>query len=364
MILINYNHLGETLLTQALIDKKFKFANKILNNSTEIKKPNRNGFKPIFFAMDNYEVSKLLVESGAELDSIDSDNNSIFHWPLNRNKLELFYSVNSSIINKRNNEGIPPLIASLIRRDSVQFANLLEIGASPSVSDSNGKYAMSYAAELSKHTHWAMFLRKAGGDVNQRNHDGTTPIFFVQTNKMMQYLIKWGAEVDVEDSDRQTPVHYYVVNDRMEVESFELIISFLDRFIVDKLDDKGETAIMYAAQENLEKKFFILYNKFESKNYQFRNPKKVLEYAKLGGNQRIIRTVEHKVFRQTGNRYASTAIASTAYKRGSRSAAAAGLRRITAIKLIQKGVGKVLSRAIPIVGTVLLVKDIYDLIKN
>jgi ankyrin repeat protein/L-ascorbate metabolism protein UlaG (beta-lactamase superfamily) len=162
----------------------------------------------------NVEITRLLLEAGADVDCGDSD------------------------------ESTPLDVAALNRKkDLVEF--LISRGADVNRRDKNGAYSLSFAASGGD-TAIVRVILAAGADLNYRSAEGTTLLHMAASrglNGLCDALFARGADMNAANGIGQTPLHWVAMGRRPE-----MVTLLLDHGAnIAALDEHGETPLTVAA---------------------------------------------------------------------------------------------------------------------
>jgi ankyrin repeat protein len=178
-----------------------------------------NGQTALHYAIKNRKTKavELLIKSGADLKSYDSNNKSA---------MELIFSK----FNQRTILRLIKLFRSINERDGYE-----------------GNTALHYAAQENYHDCAAQLLA-FGADFTIVNHSGQTPVYLAVANGsagIVELLVRSGADVNFGDKNGYTPIFQAVF--RGDV----LMIALLVRLgtDVDHVDAAGWTPLFYAIQK-------------------------------------------------------------------------------------------------------------------
>ena len=105
-----------------------------------------------------FEVCKLLIEKGADVNAKSNDGSTPLHWAAIKGQ---------------------PRICKL----------LLDNGADVNAAESDGETALHFAAQYSN-LETVKILVKAGANVEAKEENGTTPIMMATNDDVMDYLLK------------------------------------------------------------------------------------------------------------------------------------------------------------------------------
>jgi len=125
---------------------------------------------------DNYEMSKLLIDNGADV-TIQADYNGETALSMSNDyEVSKLLINNGADVNSKNNYGRTPLMGSMYRDAPIAIAKLLvESGADMNLRDDNGNTALFYAYKIGRYNGTQEkidFLLKNGIDPNIKNDDG------------------------------------------------------------------------------------------------------------------------------------------------------------------------------------------------
>jgi len=151
---VNYkDETGSNALMLAVLEKNMPLAKLLLEYKAEVEvKGNIIGLTPLILAVhnDDFEMAKMLLEAGATTDvKTEIGFNALMYAVLNKNmpitKLLLDYKAN---INEQESLiGLTPLLLAITNNDIEMVSFLLENNADPTIVDSTGQSALTYAEE-------------------------------------------------------------------------------------------------------------------------------------------------------------------------------------------------------------------------
>ena len=113
-------------------------------------------------------------------------------------------------INKKNSNGITPLVFSIRRGNEEMATSLLEAGADPNIAATSGNTPLT-AASARGSTKLAKLLLKYGADADKTDNRGTTPLIiasFYNFYKLAKLLIEHGANVNKQNKSNTTPLEF------------------------------------------------------------------------------------------------------------------------------------------------------------
>ena len=199
---------GEELLHLASKNGQVYLIKNLLRAKVDINALNAEGLSSLHWAVinGNIEVTKLLIEKGANIEIKDSGCGSS---PL------LFACQNG-------------------RTKIVKF--LIEKGADINTKNSKGSNAIHFAAQSGK-TEIVDFLLQNGLEINMKDNNGENPLFYamyyrhfpimreaIHAYEMVKFLIENGVNVDEATVSNQTPLTFAIMKNLLAV--VNLLVSF------------------------------------------------------------------------------------------------------------------------------------------
>lgn len=200
-------------------------------------------------AAGQVEVARMLLDAGAEIESLDRDESTPLHCAALSRKPEMvrFLLSRGADVNRRDKNGAYSLSFAASAGDSACVRMILDAGADLNFSNSQGLTLLHYACPRGL---WWFVERlvASGSDINRGTLDhGTTPLGLVcqrGTAERVERMLALGASVAVADSDGATPLHLAAVFDRPDIARV-----LLDHGAnVNAIDDGGATPLFWASR--------------------------------------------------------------------------------------------------------------------
>jgi ankyrin repeat protein len=202
------------------------------------------------------EIVDLLIERGAKIDIIDSEERSILYLPIKYGYDKILEKL---IIANKENIGVPILdIKDKNRKIALHYAIvnknifainlLLEFGSNPNTQDDNGYNSLHYAI-YSRNEEICNMVIKYIVDINARCKTGETALHIacnLQLVNLVKLLLKHNINANIQDFEHEfAPIHYSIsLNNR------EITMLLLEKNIDPNLQDVfGNTASHYAIIE-------------------------------------------------------------------------------------------------------------------
>jgi ankyrin repeat protein/L-ascorbate metabolism protein UlaG (beta-lactamase superfamily) len=217
-----------------------------------IRSPNENPTRdlPLHTAATagQVEIVRLLLDSGAEIDGLDSDGSTPLHCAAVSRKPEVVRLLLSrgADVNRRDRNGAYGLSFAASAGDSACIRMILDAGADMNLFTPQGTTLLHYACP--RGTWWLVDrILAAGGDINRGNLEGVTPMHLVCQGRFpdrLEAMIARGANLAVADSDGFTPLHHACMFNRPEMARV-LLEHGAD---ANAMDDGGSTPLIWASR--------------------------------------------------------------------------------------------------------------------
>lgn len=194
------------------------------------------------------EIAKLLLDSGAEIEGVDSDGSTALHCAAVSRLPEMVRLLLSrgADVNRRDKNGAYSLSFAASAGDSACVRLILDAGADLNLNTPQGLTMLHYACL--RGLWWlADPIIAAGGDINRGDREGRTPLHLACQGRFperVEQAIARGASVSAPDSDGTTPLHYAVMFDRPEIARV-LLAHGAD---ANGADRQGSTPILWASR--------------------------------------------------------------------------------------------------------------------
>lgn len=194
------------------------------------------------------EIARLLLESGAELDGLDSDESTplqcaaVYRHP----EVVRLLLARGADVNRRDKNGAYSLSFAASGGDSACVRLVFDAGADLNLITPQGTNLLHYACTRG---FWWLADRviAAGGDINRGDREGQTPLHMASFGRFperVREIIARGGNVTAADSEGVTPLHAAAMYDRVEIARL-LLEHGADANAVDR---RGATPLLWACR--------------------------------------------------------------------------------------------------------------------
>lgn len=170
----------------------------------------------------NLEVTKLLIELGADVNVKDAARVSPLHHATvsQDNEIMKVLIQNGASLEAKSHDGLTPLLSATIQGTLDSVVLLAHFGASVNVTSIYGETALHFAVELN-HLDKAMFLWDNGTDVNAVDYNGASPLHLAAVkghDDIVELLCEQNeTKRDMKDNFGATPLHLAAFNGHEKV---------------------------------------------------------------------------------------------------------------------------------------------------
>jgi len=190
-------------------------------NPTAINIQDKCGNTPLHYAVRNnhLEPARKLLQLGANVNAKNSKGETPLHLASYQGNLPMVKLLVSSkaLIDAKTNHNITPLCQAISFTKMEQVQAKLEIAnyliahganVNAKIGTHNGTPLFIAIQNADGLTEYVVLLIKAGANVNIKDNNGNTPIYWAASgaNKTLEVLIKAGANVNVENNKGETPL--------------------------------------------------------------------------------------------------------------------------------------------------------------
>lgn len=222
---------GDPALLVAIKTRNIKIVNILLNHNADVNKPGREGVSllavSIKWSMTNYEIPKLLIEFGADI-NYNIGSTSILSMFCNLpNSLEvvklLFDKGVRHITNYEEGFSDPPIMSAIDSGNLEIVKFLFERGADINIS--NSYYTPLSKASSNGYIDIVKFLVENGAIIETKNKRGMNALMEASKynyTEIVKFLVDRGARVDVEIA-KESPLIYAAMN-----KNYDLLKYFIE----------------------------------------------------------------------------------------------------------------------------------------
>jgi len=228
-----------------------------------IRDDNNNYLINYAIIQNNIEIVSLLINKGAKLDIVDTDDRSILYIPIKYgfNKiLDLLLHFNKitigiSLIDIKDNNNNIPIHYAIINKNIYAIDKLIEYESNVNIKDIDGNNSL-HLAIMTKDIEICNKILNTNININNRNNLGETALHIAisyQLNKITELLIKNNIDINIQNNIHEfTPLHYAV-----NLNYINLVKILLDNknININIQDYLGNTVLHYSL---IEKNFEIM----------------------------------------------------------------------------------------------------------
>lgn len=138
----------------------------------------------------------------------------------------------------RNESGLPVLHSAAVDLTAVEY--LLKRGVNPD-SINDAEQTLMHTAAIDGNQGLVSMLLKHGAEINFRDKELKTPVFYSRDRKTLDFLLEKGADPNMQDLEQRTALHHFVIN-----RNYDLAAGILDFSANPNVVDKQKmTPILY-----------------------------------------------------------------------------------------------------------------------
>lgn len=217
-----------TELHVAILEDEIETVFELINDPTKISESiddetwGGNTALQLAVQSNNFQLSKLLVNAGANVDIKNEDGDVALHFAVQLNNFQISKLLvgASANVNKVNDDGYTPLHYA-VKSNNYRISKLLvETGANVNARSNVSKNTPLELAIKSRNIKILKLFLKFITDVNSKDPMGYTPIHRAAawgSSDVVRLLLSAGASVNVKNNDRSTPLHEVVGSENMYI---------------------------------------------------------------------------------------------------------------------------------------------------
>jgi len=206
-------------LTHAVLESNIEIVKDLIKSKVNLNFKYPNNFTILLVALmeKEYEISKLLIESGADVNAKDDFGvTAIMSCDINKPSIIELLIKNGADLNTKDLDGNPIFIKLLIEKHSNVAKKMILRGADVNAKNKDGATALMYSI-YSNNLKLTKFLIKHGADVNlinkKNNFIPLMQAIDIENVEILKVLLKSGANIEIKGSNNVTPLFYAVIKE-------------------------------------------------------------------------------------------------------------------------------------------------------
>lgn len=211
----------KTLLHVSAQEKQLEIAKYLLEKGLNPNQKDAKGKSPFAYAClsEDHNLIKLFLDYKANVNTQDRLGNTPLHKAVKNISVLKVLLENQANPYIKNEFGLPVLHTAKNLPDTVDF--LLKSKVNPNSMNEDGQSLLHTAAAENK-IELAKKLLKYNAEVNFKDNNNNTPLFFAKTPEMAQELIINGAKVNIQNKENESPISIFFKN--KNIKNLELIL--------------------------------------------------------------------------------------------------------------------------------------------
>ena len=273
----------QSFLHIAAEEKQLEVAKALLLRGLEVNQKDNMGRTPFAIACRKQDESLLDLFLGYSPDVNTKDalgDTPLHHAIPNQRLLGILLGRRANPYTK-NDFGLPVLHSAAEDLETVDY--LLKKGVNPN-SINNEEQTLLHTAAIEGNTNLADKLLGHDAEINFRDKDGKTPLFYAKDHEMLKWLLEKGASVDILDNEGRTVLHEFTLKNDLKS-----IIELLNRDADPNcLDSSNKSPILYANNNAIRRR---LLEAGANPNVRTSTGGTLLHIATQKGNEEVMRTL-------------------------------------------------------------------------
>lgn len=215
------NNKRESLLHSSSQNNQLEITKFLLFKKLDPNLKNIRGRSP--FAIACSKLNQPLIESfliyDVDVNTYDNQKNTPLHKVVTEPKLVkllLNHGANPYFENEFNQT---PFNLSIKYKNSLE--TFLKCGTNPDYPDKN-KQTLIYTAIKNNNIETAELLRKHKANLNHKDNQGKSPLFYTTNPEIIQWLHKNGANINLTDNNKQTVLHHNISENNFNISNLLL----------------------------------------------------------------------------------------------------------------------------------------------
>lgn len=273
----------KSLLHISAEEGQVKISKFLLDKGLDVNQKDKLGKSPFLISClgKNEELFDLFLGYKPNLNIMDAEGNTPLHNAIhNRKYLEALLDEGANPYLK-DAFGLPVLHEAAVDLDTVDY--LIKLGVSPD-SINEEEQTLLHTSAIDGNKNLAELLIKNKAEIDFKDREGKSPIFYAKDGSIIKYFIAKGANPNIQDKQGRTPLFDYVQkNDINSV--LELLKGGAN---VNIADNESKTVLLYASNNSI-RKVLLAYG--ANPNVKTSNGSTLLHMAVQKDNEEVAKTM-------------------------------------------------------------------------
>lgn len=215
-----------------------------------------NSMPPLIYAVQlgNYKIMQFLIDNGADVTRSDSSGQSVLHMLAsgkNNGKTISTMNIPDKLLDRKDNEGRPPVVLAVLNKRWDSVKALAEKGADTGYTDNEGRSLLFMSLEAGSYETVSMLMDK-GLSITKGNSRGVTPLHVTAGFKgknwdaLLLRIIQAGADVNLADESGASPAGRAI--DSGNISGFKILCD--NGLNLNSVEKGSEPLLIYAYRKN------------------------------------------------------------------------------------------------------------------
>lgn len=264
-------------------EKQLEIAQHLLSKGLDVNQKDAMGMTPFAIACKKQDepMFDLFLSHNPDVNTQDVLGDTPLHHAIpNQRLLGILIDKRANPYTK-NNFGLPVLHSAVGDLGTVEY--LLKRGVNPN-SITTEQQTLMHTAAIDGNLDLVGKLLEYDAEIDFRDNEGKTPLFFAKDSEMHRWFLERGAKVDIPDNNGKTVLHERTI--KSDLSSMQELLSHGAN--PNAMDESKRTPILYAGNNIIRR---VLLDFGADPNAKTRNGSTLLHNAVQKRNEEVIRTL-------------------------------------------------------------------------